>query len=396
MRHVQTGRIAATVVFIGLEMDAMGMVRETLQGEAVLPSSSTSFGDALDVVTRTRPHVAIVDFQDHMDAALHLGQALHKDAPSVTLVALANDSSADAILAAMRMGYKEFIVLPGDANRLRQVVHEAAYAPDDDEGKGMVVSLCGAKGGVGTTLLCTNLASELGAIYRVLCIDLDFSMGDVAPILDLNPKDDISDLLPRADRIDERMLTGTVAVHRSKVHALAQPGDLSKLGEVRPDDIFSVINAAAKGYQFVIMDVGVSLDGATEMALSVSDKILMITTPDVVAVRDTYRRLKVMERFGIERQRIKLVVNMYPSNPYVTISQIESILQTDVVATINHDPRVVDQAVNNGLLVRDVKRKSEVANDISRLVAQLDESEEPRPRDEDKRSGFLFGLFGRE
>lgn len=396
MRHVQTGRTAASVVLIGLDMDAMGMVRETLAAEAVLPTSSTSFGDALEVVKRARPHVAIVGFQEHMDAALHLGQALHKDVPNVTLVALANDSSADAILAAMRMGYKEYIVLPGDANRLRQAVHEAAYAPDDDEGKGMVVSFCGAKGGMGTTLLCTNLAAELGAIYRVLCMDLDFSMGDVAPVLDLNPKDDISDLLPRADRIDERMLTGAVAVHRSKVHALAQPGDLAKLGEVHPDDIFSVINAAAKGYQFVLMDVGVAFNEAAEMALSVSDKILLVTRPDVVAVRDTYRRLKVMERFGIERQRIKLVVNMYPRNPYVTTAKIEESLQTEVVATITHDPRTVDQAVNEGRLVREVNRRSDVANDISRLVAQLDESEEARPQDEAKGGGFLSGLFGRE
>ena len=47
MRNVGTARAAASVVLVGLDADAMGMVRETLAAEAVLPNSSISFGDAI-------------------------------------------------------------------------------------------------------------------------------------------------------------------------------------------------------------------------------------------------------------------------------------------------------------------------------------------------------------
>jgi len=289
----------------------MGLVRETLAAEAVLPSSSISYGDAIEVVKRSRPDVCIVGIGRSLDAALALAQALSKEAPKVTLVALANTSSADVILSAMRVGYKEYVVLPNDAQRLRQVVHDTAYAPDDDDEKGLVISVAGAKGGVGSTLIATHLAAELAAIHRVLCVDMDFSMGDAATMLDLTPKDNIIDLLPRADRLDERMLTASIAMHRSKVHVLPQPNDLEKVEGINPDDVYSVIHTAAKAYQYVLIDVGMHTDSATEVCFGVSDIIVLVTTPDVISVRDAFRRLKLLERLGIEKERVKLVVNRH-------------------------------------------------------------------------------------
>ncbi|MGK0347789.1 MAG: 16S rRNA G1207 methylase RsmC, partial [Myxococcota bacterium] len=84
MRNVGTARAAASVVLVGLDADAMGLVRETLAAEAVLPNSSISFGDAISAVKRQRPDVVIVGFHQAMDAALALAQALAKEAPNVT------------------------------------------------------------------------------------------------------------------------------------------------------------------------------------------------------------------------------------------------------------------------------------------------------------------------
>lgn len=400
MRTVGSGRAVASVVLVGLDPEAMGLVRETLAAEAVLPSSSISYGDAIEVVKRSRPDVCIVGIGRSLDAALALAQALSKEAPKVTLVAMANTSSADVILSAMRVGYKEYVVLPNDAQRLRQVVHAAAYAPADDDEKGLVVAIAGAKGGVGATLITTHLAAELAAIHRVICIDMDFSMGDVATMLDLTPKDNLVDLLPRADRMDERMLTASVVVHRSKVHVLAQPNELDKLDDISADNVYSVIHAAAKGYQYVLIDAGMRTDAAIEMCFGVADIIVLVTTPDVVAVRDSFRRLKLLERVGVEKERIKLVVNRTRRNAFVSNEDIQQNLQMPVSASIADDSKTVEQAINEGKLLREVNRKSEVARDISSMVAIVtggveDDSPEDDPSSGGSSGGFFSSLFGR-
>lgn len=398
MRNIGSGRTAATVILVGLDTEDMGRIRETLAAEAVLPSTSTGFGDALTAVRRTRPDVVIVGFSQGIEAPLALAQAIQRESVSSTLVALADNSDAEHILAAMRVGYKEFVVLPNDAQRLRQVVHEAAYAPSDDEERGIVVAFVGAKGGVGTTMLTVQVAAELAAINRVLTIDMDFAMGDMASILDLNPKDNIMSLLPRADRIDERMLTGSVTVHGSKVHVLAQQGDLDPTIEINADDVYGIIGAGCKGYQYVLIDCGTYMDEAVAMSLNVADIVVVVTEPNVVSVRDCYRRIQVLETLGVERDRIRLVVNRYSSTAFVSDAEIQRNLGISVSGTIADDPRTVAQAMNEGRLVRDVNRKGEVTRDIANLVGVLtddvDEDGEKLMKDGTK-GGFFFGLFNR-
>ncbi|MFT4626716.1 MAG: pilus assembly protein CpaE [Myxococcota bacterium] len=400
MRNIGRGSGAATVVLVGLDGDAMGLVRETLAAEAVLPNAPVGFGDAIGVVKRARPDVVIVGYSRAIDAALELAEALRREQTPTTLVALADKSDAEAILAAMRVGYKEFVVLPDDAARLRQVVHEAAYAPDDEEDKGLVVAVTGAKGGVGATVLATHLAAELAAIHRVLCIDLDFGMGDVASMLDLSVRDSIAELLPRADRIDERSLTGSVIVHKSKVHVLATPDEMESITEVRGDDVFAVVNAAARAYQFVIVDCGSYYDEGVTVALSVADAVVLVTTPDVTSVRDAFRRIKMLNTIGVEKERIRLVVNRFSANAFVSLEDIKQNLGIGIAATISDDPRIVEQAVNEGRLVRDLNKKSDVARDIANLVAVLtDDPEEIAERnkqeDNQRSGGFFASLFNR-
>lgn len=398
MRKVTPGRAAASVLLVGLDNDALGMVKETLAAEAVLPNNSISYGEAPDQVRRNKPDVVIIGFSSKKDDALNLAQVLIKEGTKSTLIALSKESDAQSVLSAMRTGFKEFVVLPGDATRLRQVCHQAAFSPDDDEDKGTVIALIGAKGGVGVTTIITQLAAELAGIHRVLAIDLDLGMGDLSSMFDVNPKDTIADLLTRADRIDERVLAASVDVHRTKVHILATPADVDNIGEVNPDDLYAIINASAKAYQFVLIDCGTYINTAVQMAVQAADVVVVVTNPEVVAIRDAFRRLKMLERNQVDKERIKLVVNRWRKGAYVTLEVIGQNLNTTVAAVVADDPVTIGDAVNKGKLAREINKKADVVRDISNLVAVLTEDGgAPPPSDDQGGSvgGFFSNLFGR-
>lgn len=396
MRSVDNVRGAARVMLVGLNNDAVGMVREVLAAEAVLPQASLSFGDALVEARHSRPDAAIVSLGEAQDAALEFGQQLSKEFPNMTLIAMARAGDAQAILAAMRVGYKEFVTLPDDAQRLRDAVHTAANAASGSEEKGLVVATIGSKGGVGVTTIATHLAAELAAIHRVAVLDLDFSMGDAASILDVTVKDSMVDVLSRSERLDERSFTASVATHRSKVHVLAQPNTVDSLTESDPDDVFNVLNVAAAAYQYVILDIGSQVTPATGLALQVADIILLVTTPDVIAVRDAFRRLKLMQAMGVENDRVRLIVNRHRAKTFVSLSDIQTNLGLLVHATVAEDVKTVEQATNEGKLIREVNRKCETARNIASLVALLTEDdEEAEPLGDPPSKGGLFGWFGR-
>ena len=399
MRTGVRGAGAATVVLVGLDADALGLVRETLAAEAVLPSASVGFQEAIGVVQRTRPDVVIVSYSSGPEAALELGELLRKEPRQSTLIALAETSSADAILGAMRVGYKEFVVLPDDADRLRQVVHEAAYGGEEEGDKGMLVALTGAKGGVGTSIISTHLAAELAAIHRVLCIDLDFGMGDVASIFDLQARDSIAELLHDQETVTARALSETVVVHKSKVHVLPTPEEMETVGEFEPDDVYRVLSTAAQVYQFVLADCGAYYDEAVTTTLSAADLVLLVTTPDVSAVRDAFRRLKMLNTLGVEKDRIRLVVNRWSSSSVVTLENIRQNLGMPVSGTVSDDVNTASAVINQGRLAREVSAGSAMARDISSLVGVLtDDPEEIEARQRANASssgGFLANLFKR-
>jgi pilus assembly protein CpaE len=372
----------------------METIRDTLAAEAVLPNSSVEFGEGVDLALRSLPDVVLVGFDESPGQAVEFARLVKKEKARCTLIALSRTRDAERILSAMRAGYAEFIVLPDDADQLRVAVQHAAFHPEDVEGKGLVVAVIGAKGGVGTTFISTHLSSELAAIHRVLCIDANFQMGDIAPAMDIIPKDTIADLLARAANIDERMLTGSVFVHPSKVHFLCQPDDIDRIGDVSPDDMFNVINAAAHGYQYVILDVGNHIDPATSVCLNVADQVLLVTTPDVVAVRDAHRILKALVATGVEKKRVHVVLNRVPKQPFLTRDTIESNLGLRVVGSVSDDARRVDHALNEGKLVRDVYPKAEIVTEIARLVGLLSEDpDDLQPVNETEEKKSIFSRF---
>lgn len=351
----------------------MGLIREHLGTEAVLPSSVTPYEEALTAARKARAAVVIVGFDANPEEAIRLGPQISNEIPGITLVALSERTDPERIRAAMRSGYREFLVLPEDANLLRKAVREAQTSEIDDVHAGQVIAFVGSKGGCGVTFLAIHLAAEVSQIEQVCVVDLDFSMGDVAAFLDLQPSNSIQDLMRNLERLDERMLRGSVAVHPSKVHVLAQPTEPLGTEDIKGDDILRVLSVAADAYKYVLVDCGGRIDEATLTASSVADLVFIVTTPDVPAVKNAWRRLQLMDRLGVERDAVRLIVNKWEKTSELSHQDIETNLGVPVAATITYDPVSCRKAVNAGRLLRDVDRRSQTMRDISDAVTLITE-----------------------
>ena len=147
-----------------------------------------------------------------------------------------------------------------------------------------------------------------------------------------------------------------------------------------------------------MIDCGSYLDDAVITALHVADTIILITTPDVIAVRDAHKKLAALEYHGIDRERVKIVINRMHRNAYVLEEDIEKNLGVAPAGTVTEDSKLINQAINDGKLVRDINRRAECARDISSLVSLLtdggDEFDDEFDGDEEP-SSLISRLFGR-
>jgi pilus assembly protein CpaE len=382
---------AASLLVIGLDPSDMGLIRDCIGSQASVPERSIGFTDALQQATQQRPQVIVVGFDGDFDAAVRLGSSLKAELPQVQLVAHSRSANPERIRAAMRAGFREYVVLPEDGALLRRAIQEAPSEVTSTSDQGQVIAVIGAKGGCGTTFISVNLAAELCPVHRVCVADMDFSMGDVANTLDLQPSSHMGDLLANLSRLDERMLAGSVAVHPSGLHILAQPMALSEANSVRADDVLRVLSCAADAYQYVLADCGGRLDAATRTVSLAADLVILVCTPDVPSVRNAWRRLQLLQHQGVDLHKIRLVLNRWDGGRSVSIEEIERNLGIPVAGTVADDPKAALAAVNEQVLLRDMAPRSAATTGIADLVSLItDGAQRVLPTSTSSRLGWLF------
>lgn len=390
MRSAGISSNTATVLVVGVDARSMGQIREALGTEVALPPTATPYDDAISTARQSHPDMLIVGFDGDFEEALRIGAAIHQEDARTILVAIASKADNSRIRSAMRVGFREYVVLPDDIELLRQALHDATFREAAGDDGGEVIAFWGSKGGVGCTLSAVNVAGELSPVHRVCLLDFDFAMGDVAAFLDLVPQQNLNDLFRNLHRIDERMLAGHVAVHPSKLHVLAQPMELAQRDDVTSESVMRLLTTIARSYQYCVVDCGNSIDDAAMTAVTVADHIMLVTTHDVPGIKNTWRRLQLIEGMGIEKERVHVVINRYDRrNAALPLSVIEDNLRRKVDGFINED-KLAAKAVNDGKLLRDLDRKAVITKDMEGLVGLIMGGEAV---EEAKPGGVMSWLF---
>jgi pilus assembly protein CpaE len=296
----------------------------------------------------------------------------------------------ELILRAMRAGAREF-VLESDHEELKLAVRSQAQVTEQVEGNGAVITIFGAKGGVGCTTIASNLAGALqGYGARVCIIDLDFHLGDVLSFMDVAGNYSITDVLQNMGRLDRELLESSMMRHPSGVNVLAQSGKMEEAEHIKGADIGNLLTFLRKHYNFVLLDGVKGFDEISLAALDASQHVLMVLTQDVPAVRNGQRCLDLFNRLGYDQTKVKLILNRYQKSSKITLDVVADTLKVAVSHAIANDFVSVIDAINRGLLLKDAAPRAKLTADIQGLVQLVAGSR----KGEGARRSFLGGLFG--
>ncbi|MCX5145739.1 AAA family ATPase [Streptomyces sp. NPDC048550] len=330
------------------------------------------------------PEVVLVHERIGPVPALDLIREVALRFPAVGVVLVSSDAGPALFSAAMDSGARGLIGLPLAYEELAARVQAAAQwsvgvrrhlgrGADVFTGPGgKVVTVTGAKGGVGTTFTAVQFALAAAASgRRTALVDMDLQAGDVGSYLDVQFRRSIADLAGIQD-ISPRVLQDAVYDDRTGLALLLAPADGERGEEVDERAARHIVGALRSRYELVVIDCGTQVTGANAAAVEMADVAVLVTTPDVVSVRAAKRLVRMWERLQVRKaEDTAMVVNRWSKHTEIQPALIEKITKTRATRTPVPAAFKELQAVVDAGRVQDLDNRSSVKQALWTLAGEL-------------------------
>ena len=256
-----------------------------------------------------------------------------------------------------------------------------------------VITVTSGKGGVGKTTTTANLAVALAMDgSKVVCIDGDIGLRNLDVVLGLENRIvyDLVDVIEGRCRVRQAMIRDKRLPELFLIPA-AQTRDKSA---VSPSDMVRLCNELRNECDYILIDSPAGIERGFRNALAPADMVLVVTNPEVSAVRDADRIIGLIE--AEEKGPARLIINrMNPAlvrrGDMLSSEDVLELLAVELIGVVPEDESVVVSTNRGQPVVLDGKTRAGLAfKDIAR---RLTGEKVPFMNLEEKEG--LFGRIGR-
>jgi pilus assembly protein CpaE len=312
--------------------------------------------------------------------------------PQSSVIIISRQSlTQEELKKAMLGGVRSFLVQPVEQLELHKVITEIFELNAQKRKKlevtptvsvppvkSKIIAIFGAKGGVGRTLLSTNLSVFMAEYLttkdkKVALIDLDLQFGDVAIMLNLTPTKTITGLskeINELGNIDDELLDSYLIKYRDKLSVLPAPLKPEEADLVKGEHIEKILELINNKYHYTIIDCSRTLSEPILVALSRADIIILLLTLDIPTIKNAKLALEVMEKLGFS-PKVKIIVNRANTKMGITINEVKDALASPLMELIPSNGRVAIPAVNEGVPFVIKYPRSNISKSIQQVADKL-------------------------
>jgi pilus assembly protein CpaE len=295
------------------------------------------------------------------------------------LIAASYEPPLALVRSLIRLGAHDVLPLPLNVDELETSL-APLFAKSDQRSAaaavstGKLVSVIKSVGGVGATALLSQLAirfaqNEATCGREACLIDLDVQFGDVAFQLGLRPKLTLSDLLDAGTRLDGDLLRATTTDHPAGLKVIAAPREMMPLEGVSSEHVLQIADRATREFGTVFLDLPANWTNWSLSLIARSDLVILVTDLTVTGLNRARRQLNLLDSQDLGAIDVRVVVNRYDKAAARTISLADAkkALGRDVNYTVFNDFPVMRAAIDRGVPISEIKRKTALGKDLDML-----------------------------
>jgi pilus assembly protein CpaE len=269
----------------------------------------------LPEIGRLACDVTIVDLDDDIDQAIRVIEGICSRNAATTVMAYSSRNDSTLMRRSMQAGAREFLIeplLPETVNEAFARASSRRLGPEKTRGKMLV--FVPSKGGVGVTTIAANFAlaltKESGA--KVVVVDMDFQLGEIALGLGMTATFSIVDALVNASRLDKQFLSTMLVRHSSGLAILSSPDEYNFFQfavDQGADRLFQILR---EEFDYVVVDTGTCHGVLQEKLFMEADKLYLVTEMNLPSLRNAHRLISFLSARDGSRV-LEVVLNRFNS-----------------------------------------------------------------------------------
>jgi pilus assembly protein CpaE len=319
--------------------------------------------------------------------------------PGVAVIIIERELREETMRAALFSGANDVLIFPFTPSKLVNSIYRSYESKrkqlSADKGKpfaqkkanlGELITVFGTKGGIGKTFVATNLAVSLAQNKQnsVALIDLDLDFGNAALALNIIPRFTIADVINEVAHLDHDLLESYLIPHSSGIKLLAANAEPQMAEFITAEQVGLILRLLQNSFDYVIVDMPARFYDPVNPALQEADILLMITTPEVVTLRNIKSCLNVLSRFKYPTAKIKVLLNKVDSRDDIKPRDVEATLNSRIFAALQAEYHQVSSSMNQGIPVVTLYPRSKVSRGFHQLASSISGTRKTRKQIRDE------------
>ncbi|MDR1687888.1 MAG: septum site-determining protein MinD [Clostridiales bacterium] len=208
---------------------------------------------------------------------------------------------------------------------------------------GEVIVITSGKGGVGKTTTSANLGCALASCEKsVVLIDADIGLRNLDVVMGLENRIvyDLIDVIEGNCRLKQALIKDK---RYSNLYLLPAAQTKDK-NAVTPEQMLKLCESLKEEYDYIIIDCPAGIEQGFKNAIAGADRAVVVTTPEVSAVRDADRIIGLLEASGLKNPLLilnRIRPDMVKRGDMMTIEDVTEILAVDILGVVPDDESIV-------------------------------------------------------